>query len=498
MSRRAWPAALLVSFLLWGGGHGVSAPAADPAAPAVRLTAPAMNAEVAPGAALTLAAVVTDPRGPVTKVDFFDDDALVGTAAQAPYTVSYRPPAGKRNFTLTARIGDAVSPPVTCVAAHDLPRRYRSYDYAETAEGMDKRVRRLSIPEGLAVVRGLLVVTNPNGGDTRDWHLRPWYGEWLHSHDFAFLGARGFTSHEESLQVMQHALAHIAQDAHHPELVNVPYATTGFSAGGGFASRVLVDVPERVIASVIVCARINLTGLTPNTALLRTPACVITGELEKTAPFVAPVLAAWRPQGAQWGWMTVQKAGHAMVGQDVLALPFLDAAVRLRYPAGADVRRGPVELNALDANNGWLADNASWHGGLVSIAPAAAFKGDVAQSSWLPSEDVAFIYRAYATYDPPLAITSPQPSWPRAGWDRQRVWDPGANVTFVVDDAAFPAWRKLAFYDGARLLGEITHGPAQFTALNLAPGDHAMSVLGTDAQGAVRPSNPVLVVVRQP
>jgi hypothetical protein len=67
----------------------------------------------------------------------------------------------------------------------------------------------------------------------------------------------------------------------------------------------------------------------------------------------------------------------------------------------------------------------------------------------------------------------------------------------VVDDARFPRWRRLEFYDGARKLGEITRGWPQFTASDLAPGFHAFSVLGTDAKGAIRPSNPVLVVVRK-
>jgi hypothetical protein len=353
---------------------------------------------------------------------------------------------------------------------------------------------RLVIPDGLTTVRGILVVTNGAGGDTRNWYTGAWYGEFLHLHDFAFLGAKGFTSHVESLQAMQHALTQFAKETGHPELVNVPYVTTGFSAGGGFASRLLVEVPDRVIACVPVSSRLNFTGTTPSPANLATPACIISGELEKAIPaMVEPVLEAYRPRGALFAWMTVQGGGHSKTDQDIFAIAFLDACLRLRYPADADVRKSPVKLKALDPNTGWVADNTTWKTGLTTITPTGQFKGSIEKSSWLPTEDLAFIYRAYATYDRPLTITTPQDTW-----NGRHVYDPGSDITIKVDDSRFPGWRKLEFFDGARKLGQITQSPPQFTATNLSPGFHAFSVLGTDATGTLRTSNPTLVIVRKP
>lgn len=392
-------------------------------------------------------------------------------------------------YTVEADAPGAVQTPPTPAT---VQRQYKSYDYQETAENMLKQVR-LTIPEGLTTVRGILVVGNGLSGDTRDGYKEVWYGEFLFLHDFAFLGAKGFTSHVESVQVMQHALQQFAKDANHPELVNVPYATTGFSAGGGFASRLLVEVPDRVIASVPVSSRLNFTGVTPNAAHQRTPACIITGETERTLPAVIdPVLAANRPQGALFGWMTIQGGGHTRTGQEVLAMPLLDAAVRLRYPADGDVRTGPLTLKTLDPDSGWVADNTTWKSGLTSIAPAKQFKGDLKQSSWLPTEDIAVIYRAYATYNKPLTITAPS-----AGTSGTRVWDEGSDLAITVDDTKFANWKKLELYDGAQKITEITQGPAQFTAKNLTAGYHVFSILGTDPQGNIRPSNPVLVVVRK-
>src|SRR6516162_4223146 len=107
--------------------------------------------------------------------------------------------------------------------------------------------------------------------------------------------------------------------------------------------------------------------------------------------------------------MGVEGVGHEFAGQEVLAMPILDAAVRLRYPADGDVREGPVKLKPVDPKSGWIAANTTWKSGLTAITPAKEFKGDLAKSSWLLNEDVAFIYRAYATYSRPLKITSPDP-----------------------------------------------------------------------------------------
>jgi hypothetical protein len=402
------------------------------------------------------------------------------------------------SIALVALVGSAVGlyaaaqplPSTGASAGPDL-RRYKSYEYTEAGKTL-----RLTMPEGLAVVRGILVVGPGAGGDSRELYREVWYREFMHLHDFAFLGTLAFSSHAENFKVMQNALKQLAADSKHPELVHAPYVATGFSAGGGFASRLLVEDPDRVVASVIVGSRLNLTGITPTAAHLGTPACIINGEHEDRgmAPVVEPVLAAYRPKGALWGWMAVPGGGHERNGQEVLAMPMLDVAVRLRYPADSDVRKGPVKLKPVDPQSGWIADNTTWKSGLTAISPAKDFKGDLARSSWLLNEDLAFIYRAYATCDRPLKITSPRNT---PGNARDLVWDAGSHVTICVDDSRFAGWKKLELYDGAKKVDELAKRPAEFTVKYLKTGYHAFSVLGTDGKGTIRPSNPVLVVVRR-
>jgi hypothetical protein len=298
--------------------------------------------------------------------------------------------------------------------------------------------------------------------------------------------------------VLRKALKQLAADSKHPELVNAPYATTGFSAGGGTARRLLMADPDMLIAAVIVGSTLKLNGK-PMAANLGTPVCVINGDLEHEpgeaggmARSLEPVLAEYRPKGALWGWMAVQGVGHEFAGQEVLAMPILDAAVRLRYPADGDVWKGPVKLKRVDPKSGWIADNTTWKSGLTKIAAAKDFKGDISKSSWLLNEDLAFIYRAYSTYDRPLKITSPD-----AMSAKGEVWDVGSSVVIRIDDTKFAGWKKLELYDGAKKVDELAKGPAEFTVKDLKAGYHAFSVLGTDGKGNIRPSNPVLVVVRR-
>jgi hypothetical protein len=370
---------------------------------------------------------------------------------------------------------------------------YKVYDHA-----VGDHKFRLVVPEKLEVVRGILVVGPYAGGDSRDYHEQVWYREFLNLHGFAFLGATNYYLHDYT--VMRAALKRLAADTKHPELVHAPYAATGFSAGGGYTRLLMKADPDKVIAGVVVGSTMKLRG-EPTDDHRRVPMCVINGDLEHEpgeaggmAKALEPVLAEHRPKGALWGWMAVQGVGHEFAGQEVLAVPILDAAVRLRYPADADVRKGPVKLKPVELESGWVADNTTWKSGLTAVTPAKQFKGDVAKSSWLLNDDIAFIYRAYATHNNPLKITTPGPCGPGTP-----ALDPESNVIITVDAGQFPAWKKLEFFDGAKNLGEVTPGATtRFTAKNLTPGYHVFSVLATDDKGTVRTSNPVMVVLRKP
>jgi hypothetical protein len=363
---------------------------------------------------------------------------------------------------------------------------FATYDYAEVDEGQEKAVR-LAIPADLQIVRGLLVNTNAAGGDTRARYTLPYLRAFAALHGLAFVGAQGFNSHPGSVTVLEHALDRFAGESGHAELVNAPFVVYGFSAGGGFANRLLDELPERVIASAPLST--VMRRMVIPTAALEVPVCMFSGEVEdRMNPLLVDAMQMHRPRGAHFAWAMVEGQGHAETDQATLAIPFLDHCIRLRYPPDADPRAGPVALKPLALSSGWLADNTTWHSALASVAPYSDPGAAAATTSWLPDEDIAFIYRAYATFAPPLQLTEP----PSGG---VRVLQPGAGLTIAVDTSGLPGWKSLALYDGARKLGEVTTGPASFPVTGLEAGVHAYWAMGTDARGVERAARPALVIV---
>jgi hypothetical protein len=387
-------------------------------------------------------------------------------------------------------------------------RKYTVYDYDDPATKKFCVV----IPEGLKTVRGLVVECNYAGGDSRrDWNFCTYYREFMHLHDFALVASAGDIPHIKAFQAFRNCLQMVGVASGHPELVNAPYAAVGFSAGGGFASTLITMDPERTITAGIIEARYNFTAfLPPNPrppaavldAVLAIPSVLISGAKQNPPEAQAGVLkivddvfVPFRPRGAEYAWLVLPAYGHeyAENRQDLLIMPLMDFAVRTRYPRDGDPTKGPVKLLSIDPATGWVADNTTWRSGLTKIVPASQFKGDLGHSSWLQNEDIAFIYRAYATHDHPIAITSPGPCGPGTP-----AVDSGSNVPVTVDAAKFQNWKTLELYDGAKKLAEITHGTPKFVAKNLTPGYHVFSVLGTDDQRNLRTSNPVMVVVQSP
>src|SRR5262249_47415059 len=86
-------------------------------APVVTLISPANGTAINASSNLTVQANASDSDGTITKVDFFENGALIGTATSSPYSVNWNQ-VPKGTFSLTAKATDnsgrtALSAPVT-------------------------------------------------------------------------------------------------------------------------------------------------------------------------------------------------------------------------------------------------------------------------------------------------------------------------------------------------------------------------------------------------
>ncbi len=102
-----WVAGLAAVLLLPacgdGGSNGPPAtvadggdPAASPAVtgsgqlPSVRIVSPDSGSSASDGSSLTIHAVADDPNAALVRVDFYDDNRLIGSDSSAPYALVYR------------------------------------------------------------------------------------------------------------------------------------------------------------------------------------------------------------------------------------------------------------------------------------------------------------------------------------------------------------------------------------------------------------------------
>jgi hypothetical protein len=183
-----------------------------------------------------------------------------------------------------------------------------------------------------------------------------------------------------------------------------------------------------------------------------------------------------------------------------LFYPFIEKMINTRLPANANPRLGPVTLNTVPEQSGWLADPTSWTTGYTDIAAYSQYTKDKSKADWLPDADMAFLYRSYSSNNIKLNLHTPD-SLPFTNsqidcW-HTNVFKPGETITFVVNASAFPAWTKIVLYCGATKVDSIMKGAAlEFKVIAPAsPICQSYSLLGYDGSSKVYPANLFTVLV---
>lgn len=277
----------------------------------------------------------------------------------------------------------------------------------------------LWIPDGVEVVKGILVLSAHGSGETvfinktQSAMLKNIARE-LNLATFKFLGdpmQRGFWPKS----LLYERLNEFAKQSGHPELQHAPLFLYGHSNGTGFSAIFPSTEGHRVWGWVSMRPGITFQVYQPGAA--QVPGLVIFGEDDAflTRPSreenLAVVPLMRKQHSALWNFAVEPKTGHGPGDHTwPFVFSFLRQTFHARVPADADPRKGPVKLNAITPESGFLGQN--WdpaQGGYQTLqtAPYSTFNGEKSTASWLINAAFASDWQAFQR-DGKITPTLPQ------------------------------------------------------------------------------------------
>lgn len=275
---------------------------------------------------------------------------------------------------------------------------------AEKGEGKKEDVKfDLWMPESIGTVRGIVVMSGHGSGENLFKHpeLRKIARE-LHLALFKFVGnpmQRGFWPRH----LLYDRLSSFGEKAGHPELQNAPLFLYGHSNGTGFSAIFTATEGARVWAWVSMRPGTTFQVYQPGGA--QVPGMIIFGEKDdffarpSNAENMGVVEAMRKKYNALWHCAVEPKTGHGPGDKTwPLVFSFLRHSFAARVPAGADPAKGPVKLNELKVETGYLGQNWDPMKGdyqTLPIAPFASFAGDKSTASWLLNADFASDWQTF-------------------------------------------------------------------------------------------------------
>ena len=353
---------------------------------------------------------------------------------------------------------------------------------------------RMWIPDDQPVVYGFYLVFNESATDDREYAIKQRIQTWVQTMGFGIIGTyftdpnntQDDTGHSDDVLA---ALQHFADMSGHPEIANAPVLPEGLSLGGYNAMEFAADHPERTIAYLSGGSR-KVIDYPSNPGFAHTPGLFYMGDMDSSVSGRLEQLTPFRQNGAQIAYFIQWGFGHEFGYADDLGWKFLSDAVSLRYPEGASPADGPVSLIDIPDDYGWLADWTTWTGDITQIAAYSDFTPGPTKGFWLPTSDMAFVYRAHATQTLPVSFT--QPSGP-GQWDEVQ---PGDAVDIAVSVGDLTGVQQVDVYDGSQPVAQLTAAPytATWTAQGIGP--HMLVAVATLDDGSLRTgyTAPVMVL----
>jgi hypothetical protein len=236
---------------------------------------------------------------------------------------------------------------------------------------------------------------------------------------------------------------------------------------------------------------------------LKTPGILIAAELDtaQRREAIHQLFTDNRPRGALWSWVEQQGVAHER-SSDSLQLLLMAEAIRRRYPADqSPTATTGVGLKDVNLSDTWLTDQATWKIGLTKIAAYNDYPGDKQIAGSLLDQNMAFVYRAFSTYDRTVSLSfnSPRPPFTYDVWGGET----SEPLSLTLDLTKMPGCTKVQLFDYAQLLAESPPGVALPNLLTFnVPITHAgvygLSVLVTGADGITLSTSNILAYMAVP
>ena len=326
----------------------------------------------------------------------------------------------------------------------------------------------------LPVIRGILFLGNGAGSDSRHQIHNQLLQEWGFQHGFVLVGMRaGNFCEDDRWQEFQPALKQIIKQSGRPELHNAPFLFWGHSNGGQQAYGMARRFPERAIAFIVNKGRgqNKKAGVDP----WQVPSLWIAGVRDRDVrrDNIRGLYHDGRANGAPWAWVEEYGQGHGLGNSKPLAFAFFEEVLPLRYPhdpSNVPTATTAPHLTTLDQVTGWLVDSTpeEWSTGYLGIRPQAAFTGDPLTKGWVPTERVAILYRATASYVTVRALARnrrgkyihiTEPYQPTGHFNDRTAeagrYSPGEPLPFGFQIEQRPEWTAIRIYDYDQLIHTI-------------------------------------------
>lgn len=320
------------------------------------------------------------------------------------------------------------------------------------------------IPPGVQTLRGVIVHQHGCGEGSCKSGLTGAYDlHWqalARQHDCALLGPAYEQPEGADCQMwcdprngsdatFRRALADLGTQAGHPELAEVPWALWGHSGGGHWAGGMVMLHPERVAAAWLRSGVPLLeenpqrsgikTHELPEAALQVPIMCnpgtkegvtLTTGRFAGVWPANQKFFHAVRGRGGLIGVAIDPLSAHECGNQRYLAIPWLNACLKLRLPAA-----GETTLREMPTDQVWLAPLTG-----NEAFPAESYPGDPLKATWLPHQSIARSWMEYvrntqvSDTTPPPAPTNLRLQGKRLTWEAEADLESGLAQFLIERD----------------------------------------------------------------